>query len=467
MSNPLSRLDTIRALRLTQYEAALATVFGTLVTGIFVTDYALWLKANSFWIGVLAMIPTLVGLAQPLSSYFVERAGRRKPFVTLMAGLGRGIWILIIPIGFVVPEQFRLATFLTLLTLSWLFLTLTGAPYVSWLTDLVPEDQRGRFFSRRSVVATGTTIVISMPFAWVLDRVNHGVALPIIFGIAVVFAALALSCTVRIDEPPMAAPAKPQTRTPWLELFAGPLLDRAFRPLLQFFLVFNFSGMIYGSFVIVYMRNTLHFTNMWTNNMCIVVIYAAMLASLPVWGYLADKFGNRPVGAIGLYLSLLWPPLMLVSLWPGGVGRYIIVGIAQVIGGIFNGALVVSHFNLLIGSIPAEKRTAYIAGYSAIIGVTGSVSPLVGGVLMQALGKFHYDIHLLGWALPIESFQILCLACLAVRLTTPFLYARVRDPHAATTKELLDQITSPATLTGLVHMRKLDGWSGRRTSARG
>jgi HEAT repeat protein/MFS family permease len=458
MTAPLSRLDTIRALKQTQYEAALATVFGALTGGVFLTGYALWLRASEFWIGVLAMIPPLVGLAQPLASFFVERRGERKGFVMLTAGVGRGLWLLMLPVGFVLPAAMRLPAFFVVFVSATLLIMLSGAPYVSWLTDLVPTDQRGRFFSHRFMVITGTAAVATIPFSRLVDLLPERAGFPLVFGIGIVFAAVAFSYTVRIPEPQSRERRDPHRGLMLGEFFAAPFRDRRFRPLLVFLLVFNFSSMIYGNFVIVFLRESLGFSFTWTNVYTVVVPSTAALLSFSRWGYLADRYGSRPVGGIGLFMAMAWPPIMFLSPWVHGVYRHLLIGFAQTWGGVFSGALMVSHFNLMIGASPRAKRTAYIAGATALLGISGALAPFLGGVIMQVLRDFRYAFTLpspFSASLTLEPFQILALTSIAVRSATPFLYRYVPDPHAVSAREVFDQLRSPATLTGLVHLRKL------------
>src|SRR5690348_4395057 len=92
----LNRLDVLRALKISNWEAVFSTAHGTLTGGAFQTGFALWLGANNFWMGVLAAIPTFSGLVQLVSSYFVERRGERRLFTAWFSGGARFLWLSIL-----------------------------------------------------------------------------------------------------------------------------------------------------------------------------------------------------------------------------------------------------------------------------------------------------------------------------------------------------------------------------------
>ena len=71
----LNRLEILKALRISNWEAVFSTVHLTLTSGAFQTGYALLLGVSNFWMGVLSSFPTFAGLIQIPSSYLVERRG--------------------------------------------------------------------------------------------------------------------------------------------------------------------------------------------------------------------------------------------------------------------------------------------------------------------------------------------------------------------------------------------------------
>lgn len=180
----LNRLEVLRGLRIATYEASFATVWATLTTGIFLVGFALWLGANNLVIGLVTAIPTFAGLIQIVSSYFGERMKSRKSITAWFSLLGRGLWLPILLLPIFLPRHLALYPFLILLTLSYIALNIPLPAYMSWMSDLVPPDHRGRYFGRRNMIAGIVGMALALPAAKFLDfttrqhdygRVGYGI----------------------------------------------------------------------------------------------------------------------------------------------------------------------------------------------------------------------------------------------------------------------------------------------------
>src|SRR6266540_1265610 len=111
----LNRLDILKALRISNWEAVFSTIHLTLTGGVFQTGYALYLGASNLWMGVLSSFPTFAGLIQIPASYFIERRGERKKFTALSSGVGRFLWLPILLLPFAAPSSLRFPLFALLL----------------------------------------------------------------------------------------------------------------------------------------------------------------------------------------------------------------------------------------------------------------------------------------------------------------------------------------------------------------
>jgi MFS family permease len=140
----LPRLQVRRGLRLWTWEASVATVQITLTQGVFQTGFALYLGCSDFWIGVLAAIPAFMGLLQLLVSYLAQRYGRRKLTVQWSSFASRLLWVPIFLIPFVLPKPLWVGAFLALTLMSAILGNVAAPLWMAWMSDLVPEDGRGR-----------------------------------------------------------------------------------------------------------------------------------------------------------------------------------------------------------------------------------------------------------------------------------------------------------------------------------
>jgi HEAT repeat protein len=111
----------------------------------------------------------------------------------------------------------------------------------------------------------------------------------------------------------------------------------------------------------------------------------AMIGSLLssyFWGWLADRYGSKPIALNGLLITLLLPILWTVmprgspvSL-PVALGISLLQGIATTGWGIGSGRL------LFVGIVPAEGKTEYLSQYNAWSGLLSGIGSILGGTLL-------------------------------------------------------------------------------------
>ena len=181
----LSRLQIRRALRLWTVEGCVATVQISLTNGAFQTGFALFLGCTPFWLGALGGIPALAGLVQLFSSFLAQRYGNRKPLVMWFSLLSRLLWVPMLLIPFALPRPLWVGTFLILTLISSLFANVAQPLWTAWITDLVPEDNRGRYFGRRNMFAGWVGLLVPILGGYFLDAATkqHGMSQPLAFGI--------------------------------------------------------------------------------------------------------------------------------------------------------------------------------------------------------------------------------------------------------------------------------------------
>jgi HEAT repeat protein len=259
--------------------------------------------------------------------------------------------------------------------------------YNDWLAELVPANSRGWFFSRRMMIATVVGAVGGFLGGLALDafrRANdEAVGFAVIFGFGVLSAAVSMAMFFRMVDGGRANPIRKSLRES-LFAFRDPIRDPAFRPVLVFFFVFilgqAFAGNLFSAFALE------------TLNMPFAVIQAtgisvavASVATARMWGYFADKYGNKPIVAI-LGFGLFLTPAMWLFCQPGAPVANAVILIA---GHLFSGAvwagISVCQFNLLLATAKPEDRANYIGVGMALQALTGALSPMLGALLMGLL----------------------------------------------------------------------------------
>ncbi|MCS6776541.1 MAG: MFS transporter [Chloroherpetonaceae bacterium] len=459
----LNRLEVLRGLRVATWEAAFANIWVTLTTGAFLTGFALWLGAGDVEVSLLSAIPTFAGLVQFVSSYFGERLPARKPFCAWFLMAGRGLWVLILLLPYLLGPSRSLYPFLVLYLLSYVAINIPMPAYMAWMSDLVPADHRGRYFGRRNMIAGGAGMLVGLPAAWFLDwttRKTHQEALgfAVLFGVAVAGAVAALVCMLRQPEPPGRNTGVSGDRLQGTEgvlaYYRAPFADRNFRRLIMFNVVLGLGQFLAAPFFTVYALQSLQL-NYVTLQLLSVLTSITGLGSMPVWGYLADRFGNKPLLGISVFGTVLLP-LYWVFATPDNPGvMMVLLVINHLSGGASWAGVGLMQFNLLIRMSPAEKTAVYVATMSAVTGLTGGLAPLAGGVLMNAL--VHWRSTLLGieWT----NFHVTFLAASVLRVVALGFLRPLVDAQAASARDVLQQLTR-ADLRAWLHIRRLQGGSG-------
>ena len=458
---PLNRLEVLHGLRVAIWEGCSSTVWASLTTNILLTGFALWLGASPFVIGLLTAIPTFAGLIQVASSFFSDRLTARKPFVAWFSVIGRTLWLPILSLPFFFSKPVALTLFLLLYTLSYVALNVPIPAYMAWMSDLVPANHRGRYFGQRNMIMGLIGMGVGLPAAWFLDfmlkkRGEGEIAFAVLFGIATLSGILSFFFLKRQAEPPVqkSSVERPKGLAGALEYYRTPFADKNFVRLMKFNVIFGMGQFFAAPFFNVYAIQKLHIS--YTTLQIFSTVTAVMsLLAMPLWGSLTDKFGNKPllaIGAIGVIpLPLYWA--MTTPLRPG-ISLFLIQ-LINVQGGVFWAAVGLTQFNLLIRSAPSEKTPIYAATMAAVTGLTGGLAPLLGGFVMKALdGIVLHPAHLL-----LDNYRVTFLIAAGLRMIGLLQLRKIHDGESASTRTVLYELrnASPRTWRNL---RKLQRGGG-------
>ncbi|MBC7529308.1 MAG: MFS transporter [Chthonomonadaceae bacterium] len=458
---PLNRLEVLRGLQVAIREGCSSTIWSSLTTNIFLTGFALWLGASPFLIGLLTAIPTFAGLIQVVSSFFSDRLPQRKPFIALFSVVGRTLWLPILLLPFFFSKETSLALFLPLYALSHLCLNIPTPAYMAWMSDLVPADHRGRYFGRRNMIMGFVGMAVGLPAAWFLDLMLKGrnqgaVGFAVLFGVGVIGGWVAFYFLGKQPEPPL---THSQTSRPtgwrgaW-EYYRTPFEDKNFVRLMGFSVVFGMGQFFAMPFFNVYALQRLRLD--YTSLQIFSTVTAIMsLLTMPLWGGLADRFGNKPllaIGAVGvvpipIYWALTSPTKPALALF--------LLQLINVQSGIFWAGVGLTQFNLLIRSAPPEKTPIYAATMAAVTGLTGGLAPLLGGATMKAFENSTFHIY----RFTLDNYRITFLVAALLRFAGLFFLRKIRDGESASARTVLQELRNARPRTW-VNLRRLQRGGG-------
>ncbi len=424
-----------RGLRVSIVEGGFATLYMTLVGGMFINGLALFLGAKPFEIALLSAIPALSSGFGFLSGYLVRVVGARKKLVLWTAGIGRSVFALLVP--FLLMEfGFGVETLLWVVALSSIIMTVAGTTWTSWMSDLVPNERRGRFFGLRNaihgLVGVTTAYLAGRAMDWFKASDHELFGYGLAFGLAVVFGGISTWLLVRQPEPPM--PRKPMV--PLRELLFGPLQEPQFRRLATFTAVWFLTGTLGSPFYIVHLMTNLKFSFAAIGVYSMIGGVTGLLFQL-LWGRAIDRFGARPVTILNFALvgvmPLLWvfaTPTFRLPIW-----------IDAVLNGVVWSGASLGLWNLLLELADnPQRKESYFAIHSVVTGLGAFVASLVAGGIAQALHGLEVTI---GRGTFVNYHLMFLLAGIARFMALPLL-VRVRERDSTPVRATVRVLTAYA-----------------------
>src|SRR6266545_4490443 len=319
---PLAPSAIQRGLRLSIAEGLLSNIHITVTAGAFLTGFALLLGASDFELGLIAALPFVGQLFQFVGAYLEERLGTRRMLVALTAAGSRLLWALVAALPFLtVLGTARLPIFLMILAMSQALIGIAGNAWTSWMSDLVPPRQRGRYFGVRNTITSVTAMGSTWLAGHALDHYrgagDDAMGYGLIFGLAVITAIAGAIVLSRQPEPPIPR----RQRVPVATLFSAPLRHQYFRALILTATGWAMVTGIASPFFNAYGIQDLKLSFV-TLALFAVATSAVMLITQPYIGRIQDRYGDRRVliaSVVGVIMLpwgwVLSTPTFLAPVW--------------------------------------------------------------------------------------------------------------------------------------------------------
>jgi len=440
------RLDSLRALRTANLDLAFATMFAALVAGNFQQAFALELNATPRMLAFIAAVPAILGVLQIPGSVLGERFRSYKWFVAFGGFCWRFAWVPVVLLPILPATLPRLEILIACIIISAAANFLVAATYGAWLSHLVPESHRGWYFSRRIAIATVVAVLIGLPASFALDWMvradDFTVGLSLIFGVGVLLGFVSFGFYLKMPDALREGESEPLStsiKSLWL-----PLKDKRFVGLLVFLSTFVFAQTFAGPFFFPYGRQVLHLDFV-TFQIFAAFHAAATLFSAKMWGYLSDKYGNKPVLFISGLLLCLGPfgwALCDASL---GIWNFVILAIGHMAAGFSWTGVAVAQGNIILANTSPELRAQGLALSQTVIAVVGFGAQMVGGEFMQ---------RTIGMMPDEKRYETLFVINGGLRIGAIFLLYFVKDATSSSLRGFLRQVARIRP-KGVIAMRQL------------
>ena len=345
----------------------------------FFAPFAIFLKATSLELGILTTLPLAIGsifqlYTKKILSFFKTRKGMVLFFVILQA-------IMYIPIAFVFLFSKLNVFYLILFASMYMGFGMFISPvWMSWMGDLVDETKRGRYFGRRNQIIGFVAFFTYLIGGVLLEEFTKGnkqyIGFVILFILAFFSRIISFYFLTRKYEPKLIEVKEEKFS---FYDFVKDSKNNNYGRFVLFMFLMNFSLYFAAPFFAPYMLNELKF-----DYVTFVIINGVMLAvkylMMPVWGKLADKYGNKKVFNItGIMMPFV--PLM----WVFSHNFYYLIAV-QIYSGFVWAGFELATFNFLFDATNKETRTKSISYYNVLNGFAIVLGGAVGGIFLMTKG---------------------------------------------------------------------------------
>lgn len=321
----------------------------------------------------------------------------------------------------------------------WFFVSsfcssITGVSWNAWVQEWVPPRLRGKYFGRRNRLLQLSTLSFLLLAGWVLAAWDYSrTAFQLLVAFAVLLRLLSILWQIRM---PTETGARPPARSATLS--AQFVTLRQSRPFLRFIVfgaAWSFAANLFGPFYHVFMFQELSLSAFQVGVLSVCGASGAAL-SMPAWGALLDRYGNKGVMVVSLALwqaqNLGWcflTPENAFWLYPMWVW-----------GGMTNAGFLLGLFTLLLKLLPVPARNLALGMNLAVTSLFAGVAPIIGGRVLEFFLARHAALDVYH-----AAFAAQPLLCLFVG----WLLLRIREPAASPLTHVVGAMSNVRTLASL------------------
>lgn len=386
------------------------------------------LGASATILGLALALFPLTQALQVLGAHLLPRFGYRGLMVrgwtarTLLVGLIAGVALAVPWIGTTAAIWATLA----LLAGFTVLRGVTSCAWLPWISQLVPEEIRGRYLAWASALIQVTLIACNLAYAAWLGVVPAPGGSVAIYVWACVMGLIAAWTMSRIPDAPVAAEGGAGA-VPWREMLGHP----PFAALIRFNILVFAALAALGVLWVPVLRDIHHQND---GMIAVLPVWAAVaqLAALPILGHLVDRTGSRPMLACAVCVwvvhALLWAGLasghLPLSWWT--------LGAIQVTAGFGGAAFTLANQRLLMAVVPGQGRSHFFALHSVAFALGQGIAPVLWGASL--------DLST-GWTgFGLNAHAALYVLSAVMLLAALILAGRLQEPSALSTTDFLREL---------------------------
>ncbi len=346
----------------------------------YITPFAIALNANNLQIGFLS---SFIGLMGPLSQLYGSKLMEkydRKTIVVKSVFIQSLLWLPVIILAFLYYFNIWRGLIPILLIIIYSIVKIAGGfpfpAWFSWMGDLVPQNIRGKFFSKRNRIKGIVTLIAFLSGALLLDFFKTKGFVLLGFAILFFVAMIARLISAKLLAKKHSIKLKLKKGYYFsIWQFMKIMPKNNFGRFVIFVSLINFAVAIAGPFFAVYILRYLGFSYLWFMLInASSTVFAFFI--LPFWGKFSDKYGNLKTLRISSFLIPFVP-----ILWIFSASKIYLLLVPGLLGGIAWSAFQLASRNFIYDAVSKQRRALCITYYDIFIGIGIFVGAALGGLI--------------------------------------------------------------------------------------
>ncbi len=277
------------------------------------------------------------------------------------------------------PCNFQVVTFIVILTLLMIPISIYNISYQSITGDIFPL-RRARVLSKRSIytIIFTTTVTLSsgLIFRYLAqDNSDYILIYRIFYVLALVFGLLAFFVFRKLEYKPSEINEPIKFKGSFKTVFK----NKRYKKFVLSSTIFHFGWQMGWPLYSIYTIKTLGADEFWLS---IITVGSAivMLFAHRIWPRMIERYGNEKIAYICTFGMAITPLLYVLS------KSLLILAIFSSLSGIFTSGTITVLFSDMLEVIPSKNRIIYVGYYNVLTNITLAISPLIGHYFYEKRG---------------------------------------------------------------------------------
>lgn len=341
--------------------------------------------------GFLFSLMPFLGLIAPFIGPWTTRFGYKRTFMTFF-GLRKIFTALLLATPWV---QITYGTQVTLIFVSIIVAlfaicrSVAETARIPWAQEYVPSAMQGKYTATNNffTAIAGFGAVGVASYVLGLGMGLNGFMILIAAGIFAGLIGVWCSAFIPGGAPQIIEPGAPKPKRD----IGDALRNRNFLLFLGCVGIIILATVPVSSFIPLFMIEKVGLTKSNAVMLQIGTLTGTLVTSY-LWGWIADRYGSKPVMILGIVMRLSIPLALIFIPRNSDFSLYAAIAISLFQGVADMGWGIGSARLLYVSVVPPEKKSDYMALYFAWIGVLGGISQLAGGRILDLTGNIAGNI---------------------------------------------------------------------------